>query len=195
MNIINYALFPTIVTEVECDLFKYIQSDLIRWICNYKCQFESVVHSNRGGWQSPSDFHNDPSFSEFRNYIVSNANNALCHYNRQFSLGNLWININKKGDYNVCHDHPISTISGVIWIKTPENCGKLKFRSPHSFVESSLFECADKTMCKERNYYDNFEFMPKEGTMILFASHLLHWVEMNQSDEDRISIAFNLDLV
>jgi uncharacterized protein (TIGR02466 family) len=194
MNITNYALFPTIVTEVECDLFKYIQGDLTRWIYNYHSKNESVIISNRGGWQSPSDFYNDPSFSEFAEYIVRNANHALCHYTRQFSLNNMWININKKGNYNIVHDHPGSTISGVLWIKTPENCGKLSFRSPHSFVEHSLFEYADETMKKERNYYNNFEFVPKEGTMLLFSSHLLHSVDQNQSDENRISIAFNLHI-
>ena len=195
MNIINYALFPTIVTEVECDLFKYIQEDLTRWIYNYKSKTEGVVHSNRGGWQSPSDFYADPSFSEFRNYIVTNANNALCHYSRQFSLGNMWININRKGDYNVCHDHPGSIMSGVLWIRAPKNCGKLSFRSPHSYNEHLLLECADENVKKARNYYSDFNFLLKEGTMILFSSHLLHLVEMNESDEDRISIAFNLDIV
>jgi uncharacterized protein (TIGR02466 family) len=195
MNITNYALFPTIVTEVECDLFKYIQGDLTRWIYNYKSKTEGVVHSNRGGWQSPSDFFTDPSFSEFAEYIVKNANDALCHYTCKFGLDNMWININKKGDYNVVHDHPASTISGVLWIKTPKDCGKLSFRSPHSFVEHSLFEYADETMKKERNYYNNFEFFPKEGSMILFASHLLHSVDENQSDENRISISFNLNIV
>ena len=193
MNITNYALFPTIVTEVECNLFKYIQEDLTCWIYDYKSKTEGVMHSNRGGWQSPSDFYNDPSFSEFAEYIVKNANDALCHYTCKFGLNNMWININKRGDYNVYHDHPKSIISGVLWIKTPENCGKLSFRSPHAFVEHSLFEYADETIKKERNYYDHFEFAPKEGTLILFASHLLHNVDQNQSDEDRISIAFNLN--
>jgi uncharacterized protein (TIGR02466 family) len=195
MNITNYALFPTIVTEVECNLFKYIKEDLTRWIYNYKSKTEGVVHSNRGGWQSPSDFYADPSFSEFAEYIVKNANDALCHYTCKFGLNNIWININKKGDYNVCHDHPKSTISGVLWVKTPENCGKLSFRSPHSFVEHSLFEYADETIKKERNYYNDFHFFPKEGTMVLFASHLLHDVDQNESDEDRISIAFNLNIL
>jgi uncharacterized protein (TIGR02466 family) len=195
MNIINYTLFPTIVTEVECNLFKYIQSDLIRWIYEYQSKTESVLHSNRGGWQSPSDFYNDPSFSEFVEYIIKSANDALCHYTCEFSLGNMWININRKNDYNVCHDHPGCTISGVFWIKTPENCGKLNFRSPNSFVENSLLHCVDKEVKKDQNYYHDFEFVPKEGTMVLFASHLLHSVDQNQSDEDRISIAFNLHII
>ena len=218
MNITNYALFPTIVTEVECDLFKYIQGDLTRWIYNYHSKNESVIISNRGGWQSPSDFYNDPSFSEFAEYIVRNANHALCHYTRQFRLNNMWININKRGDYNVAHDHPNSTISGVFWIKTPKNCGNFVFRNPQFFVENLLIQfkrdmnsekkafitldkfgtsndLSNKNVQKEQNYYLNYNFEPKEGKMILFASHLLHGVEENQSNEDRISIAFNLDIV
>jgi len=195
MNITNYALFPTIVTEVECDLFKYIQGDLTRWIYNYHSKNESVIISNRGGWQSSSEFFDDPSFSEFAEYIVRNANHALCHYTRQFRLNNMWININKKGNYNIIHDHPSSIISGVLWIKTPKNCGNFVFRNPQFFVENPLIRFADKNVQKKQNYYLNYDFEPKEGSMILFASHLLHSVEENQSNEDRISIAFNLDIV
>jgi len=194
MNITNYALFPTIVTKVECNLFNYIQEDLTCLIYNYKSKTESVVHSNRGGWQSPSDFYCNPLFSEFVEYIVKNANDALCHYNCKFNLANMWINVNSKGDYNVYHDHSESTISGVLWIKTSKDCGKLRFRSPNSFVEHSLLECADKEVKQNQNYFSEFEFDPTEGSMILFSSHLLHSVDQNQSNEDRISISFNLHM-
>jgi hypothetical protein len=49
-----------------------------------------------------------------------------------------------------------------LWIKTPENCGKLSFRNPQSFVEHSLFEYADETVKKERNYYLNFDLFQKK---------------------------------
>ena len=37
----------------------------------------------------------------------------------------------------------------------------------------------------------SLSFDPLEGHMLIFPSNLKHGVEMNQSDEDRISIAFN----
>lgn len=193
MNIHHRTLFPSIVSEVKCDYFKLIQPNLIDWIYNYQKTTYSVVHSNRGGWQSPSDFYLDDSFSEFSNYIIQNSLIALTHYNLEFELSNMWININRRGDYNIIHDHPGSTISGVLWVKTPKNCGSLVFHSPHSFVQHLLLQNVDSEIAKEQNYYDNYMFNPKEGTMIIFPSDLKHGVEPNESDEDRISIAFNLN--
>jgi ectoine hydroxylase-related dioxygenase (phytanoyl-CoA dioxygenase family) len=45
---------------------------------------------------------------------------------------------------------------------------------------------------KENNAYLSYYFDPMEGGMILFPSHLAHRVNENKSDEDRISIAFNI---
>jgi uncharacterized protein (TIGR02466 family) len=105
----------------------------------------------------------------------------------------MWINVNKKSDYNTAHVHPGSLISGVLWIKTPEKCGLLKFLSPNHFNESILVENVDDEIKVNHNYSPHFTFNPKAGTMILFPSHLYHLVEPNESDEDRISIAFNLN--
>jgi len=192
MHVYHRTLFPSIVSEVECDYFKLIQSNLIDWIYNYQKNTDGVVHSNRGGWQSPSDFYLDDSFSEFADYILQNSLTALSHYDLMFKMANVWININRKGDYNVMHDHPNSVISGVLWVKTPEKCGSLMFHSPRSFTQHLLLNNVDSEVAKEQNYCDYYTFNPKEGTMILFPSDLLHGVEPNESDEDRISIAFNL---
>jgi uncharacterized protein (TIGR02466 family) len=35
---------------------------------------------------------------------------------------------------------------------------------------------------------------PKEGDLIMFPSWLRHYVEPSKSNEDRISIAFNLEI-
>jgi len=192
MKIHNYTVFPSIITETECDLYHYIRKDLIDWIYNYQSMTDSVFLTNRGGWQSPSDFYQQESFSEFKNYILSNTFQSLTHYNHRFELRNMWININKKDNYNEIHCHPASILSGVFWVKTPKNCGKLIFPNPHSFVEYDLIECIDSDVKKEHNYTHTFGFAPQEGTLITFPSHLQHLVELNESDEDRISIAFNL---
>jgi uncharacterized protein (TIGR02466 family) len=46
----------------------------------------------------------------------------------------------------------------------------------------------------EKNYVSHLSFNPSAGKMIIFPSHLYHYVESNKSDEDRISIAFNLNI-
>lgn len=194
MHVHHRTLFPSIVSEIECDYFKLIQPHLIKWIYNYQKDTDGVVHSNRGGWQSPADFYLDDSFSEFADYIFKNSLAALTHYDLKFKMGNMWININRKGNYNVVHNHPNSTISGVLWIKTPKNCGSLVFHSPHSYSQHILLHNVDCVVAENQNYYDFYRFCPKEGTIVLFPSDLLHGVEQNESDEDRISIAFNLSV-
>lgn len=192
MNIYNHAVFPSIITESQCDLYHYIRNDLIDWIYDYQSKTKTVILSNRGGWQSPDNFHNQESFLDFKNYILNNTFQSLTLYNRRPRFCNMWININKKDNYNVSHNHPNSIISGVFWVKTPENCGLLKFENPNNFVEDVLIQKVDKDLAKKYNYSDSFQFVPQEGTLVLFPSHLHHSVEPNQSDEDRISIAFNL---
>ncbi len=192
MNIFHHSVFPSIITETQCDLYHYIRKDLIDWIYNYQSTTESVHLSNCGGWQSPSNFHILESFSEFKSYIWNNTFETLAHYNRKFELDNMWININGKGHYNISHNHPGCLMSGVFWIKTPKNCGRLVFENPHSFSEGLLIKSADVEMKKKLNYHYSFNFTPKEGVIVMFPAHLNHFVEMNQSDEDRISIAFNL---
>lgn len=190
----NHFVFPSLITEIECNLYKYIKNDLVDWIYNFQSKSESVVRSNRGGWQSHPEFHIIQSFSEFKNYILNNCFQSLNHYSCNFELGNMWININKKGNYNCSHVHPGSTISGVFWVKTPENCGELIFESPNDFLESNLINLTDNSIKSQYNYFSEMIFVPQEGKMLLFPSHLFHRVEPSQSDEDRISIAFNLNI-
>ena len=82
-----------------------------------------------------------------------------------------------------------------MWIKTPKDCGSLAFSSPNAFLEHILMKNIDSSIQRDYNYYTNFEYRnPKSGRMILFPSHLDHMVEQSQSDEDRISIAFNFNV-
>ena len=103
-----------------------------------------------------------------------------------------WININKKGDYNIKHNHPTSDLSGVLWIKCPEKCGEIVFTSPYNFVGFKEHELYSDKFQKEHSAYLAYNFQPKEGFLLLFPSHLEHRVNENQSDEDRISVAFNM---
>ena len=48
---------------------------------------------------------------------------------------------------------------------------------------------------KQTNCYYDYKYEPKEGAMIIFPAHLIHKVEENKSNEDRISVSFNIDLL
>jgi uncharacterized protein (TIGR02466 family) len=193
MNTFHHAVFPSIISEIESPCFDLIQQSMIDWIYQYQKTNEGVVISNRGGWQSPSNFFMQETFAEYRQYILQNALSGVSFYNCNFNLSNMWININRHGDYNVAHCHPLSVLSGVLWVKTPKNCGTLKFDSPNLFSEHELISNVSNDVRRDANYTSFITFEPSAGKIILFPAHLYHYVEPNESDEDRISIAFNLN--
>jgi uncharacterized protein (TIGR02466 family) len=193
MNVHHHPVFPSIISEIQCDFYSYIREDLIKLIYEYQENTKGVIISNRGGWQSPDILSlKENPFTLFFDFLQGQLKLVTEIYNIKFQLLNAWININNKNNYNVKHNHPGSLLSGVFWIKCPDDCGELTFTSPNSFVEHSLFDKIDKKIAKDLNYYELFSFNPKEGVLVLFPSHLEHLVEPNQSNEDRISIAFNV---
>ena len=105
-----------------------------------------------------------------------------------------WINVNKLGDYNIKHTHPTSDLSGVLWIKASKDCGKIEFQSPVEFQTYTEIESYTEDFKDSNNYYHTYYFSPTEGRMLVFPSHLQHQVRENKSNEDRISVSFNIRL-
>ena len=138
-----HNLFPSIVQEIDIENFSLVKKRVTSYIYKEREKFpESVVKSNRGGWQSESTYCN---YDNILRNIVSGGlslSSKIYKSDKKLALGSLWININGKGDYNVMHNHPNCDFSGVLWIKTPPDCGIIKFESPHSL---SLIHISEPT--------------------------------------------------
>lgn len=192
------ALFPTIVVRTICEDFSSIQDDIIDWCYSVKETNPGQKVSNQGGWQSAGYFEGE-EFSKVKDYLLGKIAESLqellspekC---QGFRVGRIWVNINGKNAYNEMHDHPNCNLSGVLWVKSPENCGRFKFDNPNSFSQSYVIDGTLDEIQKTFNNYSSLSFDPLEGHMLVFPSNLKHGVEMNQSDKDRISIAFNIHI-
>ena len=104
----------------------------------------------------------------------------------------MWVNINKTGDYNEIHDHnPYdgTALSGVFYVKTPANCGRIRFYDPRPFITKA----PDMQYYNDGNTYHYFD--PEPNMLLIFPAWLKHMVEPNKSNEDRISISFNIKLL
>lgn len=188
------SLFPSIISLTECDSFHLISEELIDWIYEYQKSDPGSQVSNKGGWQSSKKFYlNEKSFKKFYDYILFHINKSLLYYDVAFNVTNLWINLNKNGSYNMVHDHPLSDLAGVLWVKVPNGSGKFIMNSPNDFVQYNILDFLNRDVKQKENC--DFSFVPelKEGNMIIFPSNLKHYVDVNQTDQDRISISFNLN--
>ena len=113
----EHNLFPTPLWQIQ---IKGVDNDAIKEYCYHlKDNTEGVTISNRGGWHSKEILEPLPDalnelFSNFLGFVndycaqITGLNNLM--------LGNFWVNINQKYDYNRTHDHQNSILSGVYYV-------------------------------------------------------------------------------
>ena len=178
------SLFPTELIVKKCDL------DLkdLEKVCLEHFQKEKSEHrSNAGGYQG-HNFNYQP-LNDVLTGVMKNLENPERPFTRM-CIGS-WVNINPKGSFNVLHDHsaPDGFLSGVFYVRVPENSGNIYFRDPRTFVR-----------CFPDQWYsskgaDETSIVPKENMLVVFPTWLSHRVGVNMSEEDRISISFNISNV
>jgi len=154
-----------------------------------KC-FEIQSKVEKGGefWQSDVyntinkyDLNTDNDFKELNKWVderVKDYTNEL-----QFLFGDLskeqsWFNIYKRGDYQEYHHHAMNMVSAIFILKAGDENTTVSFDNPHT----------------DMIYADGptqVSYKSEDCKLIIFRSHLKHAVTMHNSDEPRISIAYN----
>ena len=191
LNYNSISIFPTIIHQFDVNGFDEIQNQLIDYAYNLREEDEGVCISNYGGWQS-TGFYVENEDDLLHHFII----NCLAGFpviDESFNIKiDAWININKPGDYNHKHNHPNCHLAGVLWIKCPEDCGAIEFDSPSSFQSHNELHSYIDDFKNQNNLFHCFYFKPTEGRILVFPSHLNHQVLQNKSNEDRISVSFNI---
>ena len=169
--------------------------ELVQYALDERESSEGVRKSNAGGWQSFDDYHGkeNPISNVIHSHLKPFFNNRdIFDQKSTMKMNSMWININGPGNYNHSHNHPGCDLSGVLWLKVPENSGNIVFESPQSFTQARLIEAYSQKFKDETLMYDWFYVQPQVGLIVLFPSHVTHSVTQNNSNEDRISVAFNV---
>ncbi len=183
------GLFPHMLVKYDYHNYNTIKDDLIKQIYKvYESDPEGQVKSNFGGWHSADNPTQNGVPQMYIDYII----NGL-HLFAPCQLVNWWVNINPPGTLNRSHCHPGADLSGVFWVKIPPKSGRIAFRNPHEFTQFNLMCYAPDQLRDDLHLYAVRRIDAHEGTGLLFPSDLIHDVEMNESNEDRISISFNLN--
>ena len=181
---------------VEKDLG--INNDQIEKYClELKVKNDGRKVSNYGGWQSNDLSFNDKTMKPLLDVVLEKTNSLKSYLGfkqeKIMSIENYWVNINGKGDFNKLHKHPFSLFSASYYVKVPENSGQIHFMNP---INEHNYTIRQENI-SEFNYFNSNEWhvQPEKGFLIIFPSWLNHLVLPNESDEDRISVAFNTQLV
>ena len=192
-------LFPTQIVSGEIPDFDQIQNKLIDWIYKYKANNDDIARiSNKGGWQSiRKDVYVDEGFKPFENIIVSMIGELVDEYKltRQADIVQMWINVNGADAYNVSHRHPGADLSGVLWVKQTEKQGRFIFDNMDvGYRDATILYNMNAKYLEEKRMLPEWYPSYRDGTIMIFPAMFSHRVEINETQEDRISISFNIKL-
>ena len=97
-----------------------------------------------------------------------------------------WFNFFYKDSFYHDHVHPGVKVAGVYYYKTNEQDGKLRFTNPnpHMFFGNWPADGMQE---------ESVRYGPRDGRLILWPAWLVHRVESNITNSERISIGINFD--
>jgi uncharacterized protein (TIGR02466 family) len=147
--------------------------------------------SNVGGFQTIS--FNDLDNNKIKEDIfIKPAYEYIKQFNKNYNIEllNFWVNSNNNNDYNLLHNHTGCNISGVYYVKAPENSGRIVFQNG----DLTKMNSKNQNYFDDANFYSRYFIEVKQYDLLLFPSETFHYVEPNRSNEERISVAFNLIL-
>lgn len=157
---------------------------------------EGVKKSNRGGWHSKGNLFDDeaPAIQKLRGLAEESVTKIMAQTASKADLDALslklfaWMNANPVGGYNAPHTHPGAHWSGVYYVSQPDidegSSGMIEFLDPRA-------DLPNWRMLDIKSFRPKQRFRPQAGELIIFPSYLVHWVYPNESDEERVTVAFN----
>lgn len=109
---------------------------------------------------------------------------------KELLMSSCWVNVMPKGVTHSMHIHPLSTISGTMYVDLPKGTPGIKFEDPRQVQFMASPPRKVSASLKNQRF---FTLQPKPGDVVLFESWMRHEVPMNQTNSERISISFNYD--
>ena len=107
---------------------------------------------------------------------------------RSLTMTDCWVNIMPRQVVHGLHLHPLSTISGTYYVKTPKGASGLKFEDPRLERFMAAPPRRERASPQNRPW---FVIPAQAGNVVLFESWLRHEVPPNPVAAERVSISFN----
>lgn len=184
LNKQDILLFPASVTKIDIPLN---HQEILDDALEFAKKQPNIEKSNINGYQG-QDFDCD----DLAKMILDILPEPVTHRKVKYSEIMMWVNINSTSNFNLPHSHVGSDgdepiWSGVYYLQVPENSGDIIFYDPRGGALAGRKHAAlyQKDVTAKL-------ITPVEGQMLLFDPLLMHAVATNKSDNERVSIAFNV---
>lgn len=140
--------------------------------------------------QTSPTFHTLEEFEPLDPYIRSAAARIFSDLEieyESFLITGCWANINPKGSGHAAHCHPNNFLSGIYYVKTQPGADRITFHDPRP-----LREISPKVKQRTPLNADKATVTVSDGLLLFFPAWFIHSVDVNTSDEIRVSVSFNI---
>jgi len=184
---------PIYYSLIKNPVFDKIQSDFEKVYLDLKAT-NSFQH--KAGWNPSSVMLSDTTFlrsildeyglEDFKIELLDHVQNFIKHYGvktTDIKIKQSWMTLTTKGEINHTHSHGPADISGVYYFKTNGEDGSIYFESTNKLLgASAMFNPGAQTI----------SYKPEVGKLILFPGFVEHGVYENTTDNERVSVSFNI---
>ena len=184
-------MFPTLVWKIllKAELRDAIAAKVLATLETLRRDLPALEPHQ--GWQSEQGLHLRDDFQELVS-CVNNATKSILRFLRmgqeELEITGCWATVLAKGALHKAHSHPNNFLSGVYYVRVQPGADTINFHDPRRQtyvirppVVELTAENTDQVVVRVTN-----------GTLLMFPSYLEHSVDGNMSEEERISISFNI---
>ena len=184
-------IFPTFVWKAELD--RRVHERIDRTIVGKLNALRGRAPALEPGqaWQSDQALHGLEEFGELvscANEVAATVLDYLKIGRDGFEITACWANVSPKGAAHRIHSHPNNFLSGVYYVQTQAQADTINFHDPR--VQTGVIRPPVTELTTENS--DQVVVKVKAGTLLVFPAWLQHSVDANASEEDRISVSFNI---
>lgn len=184
-------MFPTLVWKIQINaaLHDAMDAKILAVLERIRRDLPKLVASQ--GWQSEQTLHER---EEFRDLVacINNAAQSVLRFLRigydAFEITGCWATVLARGAAHKVHSHPNNFLSGVYYVRTHPGTDTINFHDPRS--QTGIIRPPVVELTAENT--DQVVVTVKNGTLLIFPAYLQHSVDANMSEEERISISFNI---
>lgn len=190
MPVEHWFSTPIFAYDLTGDIFNAVQQEIS--LCINTAREVSVDTKTQWGDTVVTTFDGTNDIETYNlttlNLVMKQAINeyvkTINYRGPELVLTESWFNFYKSNGFQFDHSHPTFRVAGTYYYKSNGNDGSIRFQNPNPYAHAQLFP-ADGTSVESVSY------APKPGRLLLFPSWLVHRVNLNNTDNERISIAMN----
>jgi uncharacterized protein (TIGR02466 family) len=193
-------IFPTTIRiSVESELKETILPIAEEYISKYGKPFRFNSTNYISTYDVGSSFtaqRSDDRLNPLNNYIRNASKQyfediSIDFSSHPFNLYYLFNKILKDGNHSL-HSHPNNLLSGVFYLKIPENSSPIIFNDPRDYYKYIQYPVKFGNPREMYKLFPEYVINPVEGMIIIWPSWLEHQVPASLINNERIAVAFNI---